>query len=55
MGVGRKKERFAGMVNRARHNLTESMPLSRAYVPKVGKRQACQLLKVRTLEAIATV
>jgi hypothetical protein len=43
------------MVNHARHNLTGYDAIIDGLFAKVGKRQAYKLLKVRTLEAIATV
>jgi hypothetical protein len=42
------------MVNHARHNLTGYDEIIESLFAKVGKRQAYTLLKVRTLEAIAT-
>jgi hypothetical protein len=43
------------MVNHARHNLTEYDAIIEGLFAKVGKRQAYKLVKVRTLQAIATV
>jgi hypothetical protein len=52
-GSGRRVRRW--MVNHARHNLTEYDAIIEGLFAKVGKRQAYKLVKVRTLQAIATV